>query len=85
MTSGIYALLLNPVVELRRYLALNVLNFLFSSEIVDQIDNILSLKRSSRSSVFYALRGFTQNICICGSTMVIELETILNLSDLRGH
>lgn len=44
MTSGIYALLLNPVVELRRHLALDVLNFLFSSEIVDQIDNILSLK-----------------------------------------
>lgn len=44
MTSGIYALLLNSVVELRRHLALDVLNFLFSSEIVDQIDNILSLK-----------------------------------------
>lgn len=85
MTSGIYALLLNPVVELRRHLALNVLNFLFSSEIVDQIDNILSLKSFKVFCFLRFARIHPKNIYICGSTMVIELETILNLSDLRGH
>lgn len=67
MTSGIYALLLNPVVELRRHLALDVLNFFFSSEIVDQIDNILSLKSFK---VFCFLRFARIHLKIFASVVV---------------